>query len=134
MTPKDQNVAAPSGAAAAGGSRREFRGTGLYWSLLFTLIVSVAILIGIIQNFQIVEIKYLGWDLHTPLIVVLLVTIFASVVVSVLVGVSWRRRRRRQLTEREELRELRGRNAPTASESPSPAVQSPPPPPPPAPR
>ncbi|MBJ7593748.1 MAG: hypothetical protein JF886_02620 [Candidatus Dormibacteraeota bacterium] len=62
------------------GARREFRGTGLYWSLFVALILAVAILIGIIQNGQSVELKYLGWDLRTPLIVVLLVTVLASLV------------------------------------------------------
>jgi uncharacterized integral membrane protein len=99
------------------GARREFRGTGLYWSLFLGLIVAVAILIGIIQNAQSVQLKYLAWDLNTPLIVVLLVTIFASVVLSALVGVAWRHRRRRQLTEREELRGLRGRTPDSASKA-----------------
>jgi uncharacterized integral membrane protein len=102
-------------------ARREFHGTGVYWSLLLGLILAVAILIGIIQNAQSVQLKYLVWNLNTPLIVVLLVTIFATVLLSALVGVSWRHRRRRQLTEREELRGLRGRPsdpAPATSETP----------------
>ena len=102
-------------------ARREFRGTGVYWSLLLGLILAVAILIGIIQNAQSVQLKYLVWDLSTPLIVVLLVTIFATVLLSALVGVAWRHRRRRQLTEREELRGLRGHTsdpAPATSEMP----------------
>jgi uncharacterized integral membrane protein len=92
-------------AGRAGDSRaqREFLGTGLYWSLLLALVLGVAILIAIIQNLQPVELKYLVWDLHTPLIVVLLVTVFATVVLSTLVGVVWRRQRRRRLTEREKL-------------------------------
>jgi len=109
-------------------ARREFRGTGLYWSLFLGLIIAVAILIGIIQNAQSVQLKYLVWDLNTPLIVVLLVTIFASVLLSSLFGVAWRHRRRRQLTDREELRGLRGRApdpASTTSETP-PLDQSPP--------
>ncbi len=104
------------------GARREFRGTGLYWSLFLGLVVAIAILIGIIQNAQSVQLKYLVWDLNTPLIVVLLVTIFASVLLTALVGVAWRRRRRRQLTDREELRGLRGRTpdpASTTSETPT---------------
>ena len=102
-------------------ARREFHGTGVYWSLLLGLILAVAILIGIIQNAQSVQLKYLVWNLSTPLIVVLLVTIFATVLLSALAGVAWRHRRRRQLTEREELRGLRGRpadSAPAKSEAP----------------
>ncbi|MHB8490408.1 MAG: LapA family protein [Candidatus Dormibacteria bacterium] len=87
--------------------RREFHGTGMYWSLLLGVILAIAILIGIVQNAQSVQLKYLVWDLSTPLIVVLLVTIVASVLLTALVGVVWRHRRRRQLTDREELRGLR---------------------------
>ncbi len=104
-------------------ARREFHGTGLYWSLLLGLILAIAILIGIIQNSQSVQLNYLGWDLSTPLIVVLLVTIFASVLLTALVGVVWRHRRRGQLTEREELRGLRSRTlgaAVATSERPKP--------------
>jgi uncharacterized integral membrane protein len=112
------------------GARREFRGTGLYWSLVLSLIVAVAILIGIIQNLQSVQLNYLVWNLSTPLIVVLLVTIFASVLLTALVGVAWRHRRRRQLTDREELRGLRGRTSDTASAtSETPTLERTPPPP-----
>lgn len=97
------------------GVRREFRGTGLYWSLLLGLILAAVILIGIVQNSQSVQVQYLVWRLNTPLIVVLLVTIAASVLLTALVGVAWRRRRRRQLADREELRGLRIRIARPAS-------------------
>lgn len=110
--------------------RREFHGTGMYWSLLLGLILAIAILIGIIQNAQSVQLKYLVWDLSTPLIVVLLVTIFASVLLTALVGVAWRHRRRRQLTDREELRGLRGRiSDPASAKSETPTLGGVPPPP-----
>lgn len=97
------------------GARREFRGTGVYWSLLLGLILAAVILIGIVQNSQSVQVQYLVWHLNTPLIVVLLVTIVASVLLTTLVGVVWRHRRRRQLADREELRGLRTRIARPAS-------------------
>ena len=95
---------------------REYRGTGLYWSLLLSLILATVILIGIVQNSQSVQLRYLVWQINTPLIVVLLVTIVASVLLAALVGVAWRHRRRRQLADREELRGLRGRLSRPASE------------------
>ena len=97
------------------GGRREFHGTGLYWSLVLGLILATVILIGIVQNSQSVQVQYLVWRLNTPLIVVLLVTIVASILLAVLVGVAWRHRRRRQLADREELRGLRGHNTSPAS-------------------
>jgi uncharacterized integral membrane protein len=112
------------------GAQREFRGTGLYWSLLPGLILAIAILIGIIQNSQSVQLKYLVWDLNTPLIVVMLVTIFASVLLTALVGVAWRHRRRQQLTDRKELRGLRRRiSGPASATSETPTLERTPPPP-----
>jgi len=96
-------------------ARREFHGTGLYWSLLLGLILAAVILIGTVQNAQSVQVQYLVWHLNAPLIVVLLVTIVASVLLTALVGVVWRHRRRRQLADREELRGLRTRIARPAS-------------------
>lgn len=96
-------------------ARREFHGTGLYWSLLLGLLLAAVILIGIVQNSQSVQVQYLVWHLNAPLIVVLLVTIVASVLLAALVGVAWRHRRRRQLADREELRGLRTRIARPAS-------------------
>lgn len=99
--------------------RLEFRGTGIYWRLLLAFVIAIAILVGIIQNSQTIELKYLGWDLRTPLIVVLLGTIVATALAGTLIGVEWRRRRRRQLTEAEELRDLRGRFGEAATSTPT---------------
>jgi uncharacterized integral membrane protein len=122
-----------AGRAEDSRAQREFLGTGLYWSLLLALVLGVAILIAIIQNLQPVELKYLVWDLHTPLIVVLLVTVFATVVLSTLVGVVWRRQRRRKLTEREKLLVLHGTPALPAADAEvstgEEASRTPPPPP-----
>ena len=108
------------------GARREFHGTGMYGSLLVGLLLAIAILIGIIQNPQSVQLKYLVWDLRAPLIVVLLVTILASVLLTALLGVAWRHRRRRQLADREALRRLRGRGAgPASATSEAPAALEP---------
>ena len=103
--------------------RREYRGTGLYWSLVGAAVLGVAILIGIVQNGQTVELKYLAWDVRTPLIVVLLIAITATAVLTELVGMIWRRRRRRQLTEHEELQELRTLGVAPAMAPPPPAAE-----------
>ena len=88
--------------------RRQFRGTGLYWTLILALVLAVAIVIGIIQNSQGVRLKYLAWAGSLPLAGVLLTTIVPTVGLTSLVGAVWSRRRRRQLTDPVELRELRG--------------------------
>jgi len=91
-----------------GAVRRQFRGTGLYWTLILALVLAVAIVIGIIQNSQGVRLKYLAWAGSLPLAGVLLTTIVPTVGLTSLVGAVWSRRRRRQLTDPVELRELRG--------------------------
>jgi len=88
--------------------RRQFRGTGLYWTLILTLVVAVAIIIGIVQNSQGVKLRYLAWTGSLSLAVALLATIVLTVALTSLVGLIWRRRRRHQLTDSVELRELRG--------------------------
>jgi uncharacterized integral membrane protein len=88
--------------------RRQFRGTGLYWTLILTLLVAVAIIIGIIQNSQGITLKYLAWTGRVSLAVALLATTVLTVALTSLVGMAWRRHRRRQLTDTVELRDLRG--------------------------
>jgi uncharacterized integral membrane protein len=97
---------------AEGAGRRQFRGTGLYWSLVLALIMAAAIVVGIIQNSHGVQLNYLVWHGSVPLIAVLLATIVLTVALSSLVGVIWRRRRRQQLTDSVELDELRGQMQP----------------------
>ena len=70
--------------------------------------VAVAIIIGIVQNSQGVRLSYLAWTGSLSLAVALLATIVLTVALTSLVGVIWRRRRRHQLTDTVELRELRG--------------------------
>ncbi len=88
---------------------RQFRGTGLYWTLILTLVVAVAIIVGIVQNSQGVRLSYLAWTGSLSLAVALLATVVLTVALTSLAGVIWRRRRRNQLTDTVELRELRGR-------------------------
>ena len=109
-----------AGQRGQGHPRREYRGTGFYWSLVGAAVMGVAILIGIVQNGQIVELKYLAWNVRTPLIVILLIAIIATAAFTELVGVIWRWRRRRQLSAHEELQDLRSRGD-------SPAFLPPPP-------
>ncbi len=94
---------------------REFRGTGLYWSLIGAVIVVIVVLIGIVANLQSVEFRYVGVAARLPLSVILLITIAATAFLTAVVGALWRRRRRRQLTDREELLALRGRTAEAAT-------------------
>jgi uncharacterized integral membrane protein len=101
------------------GGRRQFRGTGLHWSLIAGLVLAVAILIGIIQNSQQVELRYLGWSGHVPLLVILLATVVLVVALDEVLGLVWRWRRRRHLNQRERLLEVRAQPQPSPRPEPS---------------
>jgi uncharacterized integral membrane protein len=92
--------------------RRQFRGTGLSWTLILALVMAAAIVVGVIQNSHEVRLDYLVWHGSVPLIAVLLATVVLTVALTSLVGVIWRRRRRHQLTASAELDELRGQAKP----------------------
>ena len=89
--------------------RRQFRGTGLSWTLVLALVMAAAIVVGVIQNSHGVRLDYLVWHGSVPLIAVLLATVVLTVALTSLVGVIWRGRRRHQMTDSAELDELRGK-------------------------
>jgi uncharacterized integral membrane protein len=86
---------------------RRLQGTGLYWTLILTLVVAAAIVVGIVQNSQQIRLRYLTWEGDVPLAVALLGTIVLTVALTALVGVIWRRRRRQQMADAAELLERR---------------------------
>jgi uncharacterized integral membrane protein len=94
--------------------RRQFRGTGLSWTLVLALVMAAAIVVGVIQNSHGVRLDYLVWHGSVPLIAVLLATVVLTVALTSLVGVIWRGRRRHQMTDSAELDELRGQAKPQA--------------------
>jgi uncharacterized integral membrane protein len=100
------------GQAEVAGRRRQFRGTGLSWTLVLALVMAAAIVVGVIQNSHGVRLDYLVWHGSVPLIAVLLATVVLTVALTSLVGVIWRGRRRHQMTDSAELGELRGQAKP----------------------
>ncbi|MDF1596145.1 MAG: lipopolysaccharide assembly protein LapA domain-containing protein [Acidimicrobiia bacterium] len=82
-------------------------GTGIRWSLIAGLILIAAITILAAQNTQNVRLNYLGWTGRAPLVAIILATVFVAVLIDEAVGFFWRRRHRRLVAEREELRRLR---------------------------
>ncbi len=81
--------------------------TGVRWSLISSLILIAAITILAAQNTQNVRLNYLGWTGRAPLVAIILATVFIAVLIDEAVGFFWRRRRRRLVAEREELKRLR---------------------------
>lgn len=103
----DAGQTAPDDAEATG--RREYRGTGIMWGAIALVLIAAAFVIVALQNSHTVEFEFLWLDVSTPLILIIAITIAATLVVDEVVGLLWRRRRRTRLREREELRELRSR-------------------------
>ena len=93
-----------------------YKGTGLYWGFLAVLVTLVALVILAAQNTDPVQFSFLSWELRYPLVAIILATIGAPVVLDEAVGFVWRKRRRRVLAERTELRDLRARAARPAAE------------------
>ncbi len=88
-------------------TKREFVGTGMFWSLVFGGLVAVALVIFVIQNSEKVPVEFLGWDWRVSLAGIVLVSALAGVAIDEVAGVVYRRRRRRHLTDREELKRLK---------------------------
>ena len=86
---------------------RVFVGTGLFWGLIVGFILAVAVVILVAQNTGAVTIAFLGWDFSTSLIVVILGSLLIGIVLDELFGLVYRKRRRRALRDREELKRLR---------------------------
>ncbi|MFZ0493839.1 MAG: lipopolysaccharide assembly protein LapA domain-containing protein [Acidimicrobiia bacterium] len=92
--------------AAAVDKERVFIGTGLFWGLVFGVLLAVVVIILAAQNTGNTIVKFLGWDFSTPLIAVILAALLVGVVLDELVGLIYRARRRRTLTDRKELERL----------------------------
>lgn len=85
----------------------EYRGTGFYVSLVFTAIVVIVLLVLALQNTETVQFEFLGWDIDIPLFGIILIAVLLAIVVDEMVGLVWRRSRRRRLSEQQELVSLR---------------------------
>jgi uncharacterized integral membrane protein len=86
---------------------RVFVGTGLFWGLIVGVLLAVAVVILAAQNTGRTTISFLGWDFSTPLIVLILGALLVGVVVDEIFGLVYRKRRRRTLSDRDELERLR---------------------------
>ncbi len=100
----------PEVEAPAEVERRVFAGTGISWAFIFGTLVTVAIIVLAVQNTDPVPIQLYFWKMEAPLIIVMLVTALAAIVIDEMIGLIIRRRKRRILGEREELRRLRAQS------------------------
>jgi uncharacterized integral membrane protein len=105
--PSDSEAAESSETASVAVRERVFVGTGLFWGLIFGVVLALVVIILAAQNTGTITVSFLGWDFSTPLIVLFLGAFLIGVVVDGLFGLVYRKRRRRTLSERDELQRLR---------------------------
>jgi uncharacterized integral membrane protein len=84
-----------------------FRGTGVSVALVVGVLIAVLAIVVAVQNTDDVNVDFLGWEVDAPLLAVILTAAVAGVLLDEILGFFWRRRRRRHLADRAELRRLR---------------------------
>ncbi len=82
---------------ATGRSPEEYRGVGITAGVVALVVVAALVVAVVAQNTDDVTFELLWWDSVVPLAVVILVTVFVTLVTDELVGLVWRRRRRQVL-------------------------------------
>ncbi|HWL49502.1 MAG TPA: LapA family protein [Acidimicrobiia bacterium] len=81
--------------------------TGVAWGAIVAFAGIALIIVFAVQNTDPVPVRFLWMEGEHPLAIVILITVGAVILLTELIGVSYRRRRRRRRDEKEELRRLR---------------------------
>lgn len=89
-----------------------YKGSGFRWSYLFGIVLTLIVMILVFQNFQSTEFSFLTWKVTSPLAVIIIGTALIAVIIDEIVGIVWRARRRKNLRQKAELKELRRATAP----------------------
>ena len=99
----------PGGSPSAGPDTvvHEYKGTGVFWTLVALFVPLVLLIVMLAQNAERVSFEFLWWNLEPPLYVVLLVAAAASAALTEASAAVWRHRRRKVRTQRSELDALR---------------------------
>ncbi len=86
---------------------RRGRGPGFAFAFLGAVLFAVALIALVWQNQAPVPLEWLWVETEVPLFVIVLATALIAILLDELVGLVWRARRRRRLSEKEELKKLR---------------------------
>ncbi|MET0697795.1 MAG: LapA family protein [Acidimicrobiia bacterium] len=81
--------------------------TGIAWGAILAFAGIALIIVFAVQNTDPVPVRFLWMEGEHPLAIVILITVGVVILLTELIGVSYRRRRRRRREERDELRRLR---------------------------
>jgi uncharacterized integral membrane protein len=80
---------------------------GIAWGAILLLVGIALVVIFAVQNNDIVPVRFLWMEGEFSMAIVILVVVGAVILLSELIGLSYRRRRRRRRSDQEELRRLR---------------------------
>lgn len=83
-------------------------GSGVAWGAVLVLIGLALLVVFAVQNTDPVPVEFLWLNGEYPLSLVILITVAVVVLFVELFGLLYRRRRRKKLAERQELKRLRG--------------------------
>lgn len=81
--------------------------TGIAWGLVVVLIGLTLVVVFTLQNTDTVPVRFLWWAGQNSLALVIVVTVAVTALITQIVDLIYRRRRRQRVAEREELRRLR---------------------------
>jgi uncharacterized integral membrane protein len=85
-------------------------GTEVPFGLILFLIISVLVVLFTVQNTQDVELRFMTWEGEFPLALVIAGVVAVTVILDEIMGLVLRRRRRKRLAEKRELKALREQN------------------------
>jgi uncharacterized integral membrane protein len=99
----------PEVEAVAQPSRPVSDSTGIAWGAILLFIGITLVVVFSVQNTDPVPVNFLWMEGEFSLAIVILVTVGVIVLLTELIGLAYRKRRRRRMVEKEELRRLRER-------------------------
>ncbi len=107
LPPQEEIVAEPTPPTSQPIVEKTPTGTGPRWGLIIGIVLAIPLIVFLAQNTQSVEINFINWSAQVPLVSVLAATVVLTVIITEVIGLFVRRRRRKVLAERAELRRLR---------------------------
>lgn len=85
-------------------------GGEISFGLILFLLITLVVIVFTAQNTQDVELKFLTWEGNFPLAVIIAGVVAVTVVLDEILGMVLRRRRRKRIAEKQELKRLREQN------------------------
>lgn len=107
MSDDTVNPADPPEETLGGTTQVTHAGSGMAWGAVVILVALALLVVFAIQNTDPVPVEFLWLDGEYPLALVILITVAVVVLLVELFGLLYRRRRRKRVAERQELKRFR---------------------------